>query len=1170
MTVEGKARRPRRRLWKYLVGAVVLLALLALALPVVAAPFVRSKVEQALEQQLAVDAEINELSFTLGGSLHVAGLRLTDDAGRVVCDLERLDASVGVLRALAGTYVFDVQADGLHVELHEEDDGTWNVSKLPRAHGPRAEEPSSEPGSFDLRGQARLTNAVCLFVRADSTIVRANFDADARFDGPSQPAQLHGGLELVGSGRMVASAELPGDPGRWSDVPGLTGRAALNFEQPFDLAALGPALGPFLPFEVRAGVLVGSGEVSTAPGLDLRASAAFALEGLELHGPRASAAPVRLKKVSLDASTQPGPDGALVPLIALKADDALSLEVKGTLTGAGGPSARLDGTLALGGDVGELKRLSLGWIAFQEGLELEGALVGNGTFDVALADQSLAEAGAQLELGFEGLKATDAVKGPIDLGALADPRLSAQVSYDGAAGELRVPAFVLAAGPLHAEGSTALSDLGGAAPRVGASRLDATADLDALAKALKDVVDLGGAQLAGRIEAHVEATADGSRLPLLARLETHGLVFGQQGGQATEYGDLTAGLKGVYDGGAGTLALDELTAACTGLDVRGKAALSGLDRAEGTPDADFDLVVDADPSHLPGWVQGILGDKRVAGAEVRAKLRGTWKGGAADVTADITGRDIELDVPGKLEFRAGSLRHALQVSGMPESLRLKGNGELLALDLRVEPSAPAPAEPAEEGKPAAAPPAPGKAIELAEPRLIFDVDATVAAKPGDLELRKLHLESFTLTGDVSGRVAGLASLQTPEGAAPAVDVTIEALQGDLVYVPDKLALALGPYLPGELSGSEPEPCKFRLDGRLRGVDAPSLIAGLTGTVDLGVGRYRQTGLDVAGDAHVELKDGKASLTSALKANGGDLAVGGTLGIAPGPNGLVTENPHLTLGAKDVQANSGLGPMLGFLHPAFASLDAAEKTEIAGAIDCDVDLRYDGTLDTAALAAGWDALPKEPINGKISFALDGGSIAGSPLVQQVLGKLNLGGKADFALKPVHIDVKAGRLHYAEPWEWKMFGSQTSFGGSIGLDKTLDLKWSVPVTAELAARNELLGKLEGQTLAINIGGTITRPKVETGDLLKGLAESVVESEIKDALKSIGGKAGGDAGAAGESKGSDPSDILARADDLWKQGDKASAAALYRELRDKHKVSLVYAMNRDRIKERSEWKP
>ena len=210
------------------------------------------------------------------------------------------------------------------------------------------------------------------------------------------------------------------------------------------------------------------------------------------------------------------------------------------------------------------------------------------------------------------------------------------------------------------------------------------------------------------------------------------------------------------------------------------------------------------------------------------------------------------------------------------------------------------------------------------------------------------------------------------------------------------------------------------------------------------------------------------------------------------------------------------------------------------------------------------MPKQPINGSITFALDGGSIAGSPLVQQVLGKLNLGGAADFALKPIRIDVKDGRLNYAEPWEWSMLGSPTRFGGSVGLDKTLDLKWSVPITAELAARNDLLRALEGKTLDVAIGGTITRPSIDTGDLLKGLAGSVVQGEIKDALESITGKAGGDPGS------NDPSDLLARADDLWKKGDKAAAAALYREIREKHKVSLVYAMNRDRIKARADWKP
>jgi aspartate-semialdehyde dehydrogenase len=51
---------------------------------------------------------------------------------------------------------------------------------------------------------------------------------------------------------------------------------------------------------------------------------------------------------------------------------------------------------------------------------------------------------------------------------------------------------------------------------------------------------------------------------------------------------------------------------------------------------------------------------------------------------------------------------------------------------------------------------------------------------------------------------------------------------------------------------------------------------------------------------------------------------------------------------------------------------------------------------------------------------------------------------------------------------------------------------------------------------------------------------------------------------------SDLLKRADELWKAGDKAAAAPLYRELRDKHKLTLLYLRNRGKIEERSDWKP
>ena len=43
----------------------------------------------------------------------------------------------------------------------------------------------------------------------------------------------------------------------------------------------------------------------------------------------------------------------------------------------------------------------------------------------------------------------------------------------------------------------------------------------------------------------------------------------------------------------------------------------------------------------------------------------------------------------------------------------------------------------------------------------------------------------------------------------------------------------------------------------------------------------------------------------------------------------------------------------------------------------------------------------------------------------------------------------------------------------------------------------------------------------------------------------------------------DLYRRANKLWDAGQKAEAATLYKLIREKHKLSLVYTLNRSRIK-------
>ena len=774
----------------------------------------------------------------------------------------------------------------------------------------------------------------------------------------------------------MVEARLPGDPELWAEPRGLEAEAELAFEPAVDLgqlATLTPGLG------LEGGRFGGRGRVTVAPGLDLQAALDFAAEDLVLSGFQPGDGAAHIGRLALEGESEASPEGRIQRL-TVRVDQALRLELATTLRDPGTPQASAQGSIQVEGDAGDLAELSRAWVAWREGLQLDGLLLAQGTFGLRLEEGSLAGAEADLDLGLADLQALDAVEGPIDLGPWGEQGLTGaiRVAYDGAARALELQRLRLDAGTVVAEGRTVLQNLDGESPAFGPTQVDLTADLDGLAEALQQLLEAGDTALGGSLRANL-ATTGGALLPLEGRIET---------------------------------------------------------------------------------------------------------------------RDLQVGL-GETRLEIGSL--------------------------------------------------------------VADLDGRLETEAGDLELEQLQITSDAITGTVSGRLRGLNSLAA-EGP-PAVGV--EALRGDLTYVPDRVAALLGPWIPGELSGSEQEPCRFELDGQLTGFAAADLVAGLRGTVELGVGRYRQTGLDLGGLTQLELADGQATVTGDLRANGGALKLDGGLVLAAGSEGLVSRDARLVVDADQVAANSGLGPLLSYVHPAFASLDSLNQTTIGGHITCDVELRYEGELSAAALAGGWEALPKEPIQGEIRFALDEANLVGSPLFQGLLAKLDLAGSKEFRLRPITLAVRDGRLTYETPWEWTVRGAQTTFGGSIGLDRSLDLRWTIPITGEVVARNDFLKRLEGETIEIPIGGTITRPKIETDGLLTDLAKGVVRSELEQALDSLIGRASADGGDG-------PADLLKRADDLWDQGKKVEAAAVYKRIRSEHKVSLVYTLNRDRIKKRAAFKP
>jgi hypothetical protein len=205
------------------------------------------------------------------------------------------------------------------------------------------------------------------------------------------------------------------------------------------------------------------------------------------------------------------------------------------------------------------------------------------------------------------------------------------------------------------------------------------------------------------------------------------------------------------------------------------------------------------------------------------------------------------------------------------------------------------------------------------------------------------------------------------------------------------------------------------------------------------------------------------------------------------------------------------------------------------------------------------------------------------VQEMLELFGVDAAKELTLKPLEFLVTDGRVSYAKDWTWTIAGAPTSFAGSVGLDRTLALQWKVPVTDALVARYGFLDSLRGETVTLPIKGTVTRPSLDVKGALKDLALKAAGRGILEGLGGEEAREGEEEKGLGETlrerlgeevgiggTGEDPAKLLADADRLWDAGQKVEAAALYSKIREEHKLSLVYTLNRDRIKERAKYKP
>ena len=485
-----------------------------------------------------------------------------------------------------------------------------------------------------------------------------------------------------------------------------------------------------------------------------------------------------------------------------------------------------------------------------------------------------------------------------------------------------------------------------------------------------------------------------------------------------------------------------------------------------------------------------------------------------------------------------------------------------------------------------------EALVLRDPKVTLKFDAEVDIEKLDVRYAEFRVASSLVNGIIEARATGLRAWTQPEVEAPAI---FESLQAHLTYRPTPLGELLAPWLPvsvsNRMSGEEEERIDLDFSGSMAAPNLEALLAGLDGSATIGLGRIATEMIDVEGDLRVDLGPAASTWEAKLDANGGKLTLSGDFDRSTLLDPEAKPRTTLVLHATELEATSRLSPLLSIIHPAFAAMEAIESSSVAGVIECDVDLAYTGPLTKEAIGSGWDVFPTAGIQGTGRFALTGARLHGAPALQEMLSYLGVDPSAEMHIRPIEFTILDGRLSYDGDWTWTIGGVETTFSGSVGLDRTLDLAWNVPVTPEAVERNSFLSVLEGRTIRLPIGGTASDPKLEWRAALRELAGAaalggVLEDaglgeidltdtdSIKEALgdlveRAITGRSDtSDSPDSDEVDTNDPAVLLAEADRLWDAGQKLEAAELYRRIRKDHKISIVYALNRSHIKRRGKY--
>jgi len=395
----------------------------------------------------------------------------------------------------------------------------------------------------------------------------------------------------------------------------------------------------------------------------------------------------------------------------------------------------------------------------------------------------------------------------------------------------------------------------------------------------------------------------------------------------------------------------------------------------------------------------------------------------------------------------------------------------------------------------------------ADNRQTFDVAATVS----DLDLRMAGAPEIT------ERRVELRARGTALPADEKLDLDLFKVASSMFNIEGKAALSgwaktrhlladgrlgfdldrMQPLIAGlsgqeiEISGKQSKP--FRIETQLGAGDWRAILRRTVAGVGIHVQRAKLKGIE-AKDFTLALKVDKAAVTADVDAvaNEGRLSMAPVLDIS-GETAVMTlpADSKVLVGARltNEMAREFLSGAVPILR------DALDITGRIGFQSHSLRLPLDATLKQKGALAG--ALGFE----KVSFNATG-------TMDQVLGLITHGrNRIVIPDQQVAVSMKDGYFHQA-PMRLHVGEYPVTLRSKVGLvDKSLDMRFDVPITKAIVGDRKIREALAGETLELRVRGTTERPQIDRESfhssvrkLIQKAAKERLKREARDRLKDL----------------------------------------------------------------------